>query len=237
MSKLVYGLIGAVLLFLIGIYPNSIFGEEVIVTNNNTSIMTISTNTTIAKTYYFSMNVPDTWVYATTVSDSPITKMLGFGIADFLLAMPSEFADIVNEPTFNISKLLGEGFAMLGVSKDNDYPLKNAPLTAYTEYKVNKIFHGLKPLTLQSLIIDNEDAMMFNGTFTKEFLMSTYGNSTATTVNSLIPEFALSMTVYTIIHNKEPYVLMYMGTSNTGHYQKYLPEVEPMARSIKWIHG
>ena len=111
---------------------NKIYGQE----NNG--------NTTLEKTLYFQVEIPDDWTYQ-MYSDSYITDLLGFGPSNSIDAMPSEhFGSNTTFATTNFKQYA-------------DYTIKNAPLDAFVKYMIDK--QNLIQVTSQKdVIVANETA-------------------------------------------------------------------------------
>jgi hypothetical protein len=111
---------------------NKIYGQE----NNG--------NTTLEKTLYFQVEIPDDWTYQ-MYSDSYITDLLGFGPSNSIDAMPSE--NFGSNTTF----------ATTNFKQYADYTIKNAPLDAFVKYMIDK--QNLIQVTSQKdVIVANETA-------------------------------------------------------------------------------
>lgn len=103
-----------------------------------------SNNTTLEKTLYFEIEIPNNWTYQ-VYSDSYITDVLGFGLSNSIDAMPTEhFSSNTTYATTNFKQYA-------------DYTIKNAPLDAFVKYMIDK--QNLIQVTSQKdVIVANETA-------------------------------------------------------------------------------
>jgi len=124
---------GIILVILTFSVITNIYSQE---DNNN--------NTSIAKTLYFQIEIPDDWVYEIT-SQSSITKILGFGPLNVIGATPVEYYDLNS---------FGIGSAFL---RDADYTVRNAPLDAYVKYGIDRL-EQVKIVSQKDVIVANETA-------------------------------------------------------------------------------
>lgn len=83
-----------------------------------TNIIAQDNNTTLEKTLYFQIEIPDDWIYQ-SYSDTSVTKLLGFGPLNTIDAMPSEFWS--SNTTFPVVSFKQNAY----------YTIKNVPLDAY----------------------------------------------------------------------------------------------------------
>jgi hypothetical protein len=169
------------------------------------------------RTDYFSMRVPHTWAYLVG-SKSTTTNLLGIGPSNMIAAVPAESAnDLAKLPKTGGEKLIVEtvkkGGTLLSIFQDVDYLVKNAPLMTYTNNVIDT-YNIQDKSNFQNKIIGNENGVRF------------YGMTNQPDIGYLM---------YTVIHKEQPYQIGYFGNTHSGSFQKYLPQVEEMIKSIKWI--
>ena len=141
-------------------------------------------NTSIVKTLYFQVEIPDDWVYERS-SESSITKILGFGPANTIIGTPAEYYAEVFDPNST--------FAGVMFQQDTGYTIKNAPLDAYVKYKIHKQ-NLMKVISQKDVIVANETA--------RQIELEAIGDNEG-----------LKTTQYYLFHNKEPYSISYGSTS------------------------
>lgn len=113
----------------------------------NFSVITINiyaqnSNTTIEKTLYFQVEIPDNWRYE-VFSDSYATELLGFGPSNSIGAMPSEH--------FGSNTT----YAAASFKQDAYYSIKNAPLDAYVKYMIDEQ-NLMKVISEKNVTVANE---------------------------------------------------------------------------------
>jgi hypothetical protein len=163
---------------------------------------------------YFSLNVPDNWTYA-EYSLSGIATILGRGPVNYLIMAPAEFSNILfdkEDESNSAFEKISNGGAFSEMYQDTNFPVKNAPLKTYVNYKQR----------------DNATLNITSQTFT------TIGKEDA--VRVVATDTVLGDNVkflrYMVLHDNEAYNLLY--AANIKDYDKYLPEFEQMVKSFRF---
>jgi hypothetical protein len=150
---------------------------------------------------------------------SGITSLLGFGPANAITLVPTDFSDTllqVTKNTTNILQVLAETLAKGGsaiyISQDADYPLKNAPLGTYVKYKAD-LFNKTSQ---ENVTVGNENAVRVT--------VSGYGDRV--NYNGIF---------YFLLHNNDAYYIGFI--SNKTDKDKYLPQFEGMVKSFNFVNS
>jgi hypothetical protein len=107
-----------------------------------TNIYAQNSNTTLEKTLYFQVEIPDDWTYE-VFSDSYATELMGFGQSNSIGAMPSEH--------FGSNTT----YAAASFKQDAYYSIKNAPLDAYVKYMIDEQ-NLMKVISEKNVTVANE---------------------------------------------------------------------------------
>jgi hypothetical protein len=165
-----------------------------------------------AVTPYFSVEVPNGWVYREN-----------FGYKDHILLTPNEFADYLignNASALVLGGLKNSG-SLIDLVHDLNFPVKNAPLEIYAKQFLARSNH-LSP-KFENVTIGGESAI-------KVFIRGTdVGNASAR------PNITgnLNFVTYFVMHHDEPYHLDYIA--NMKDFQKYLPQFKQMVKTFKFL--
>lgn len=153
---------------------------------------------------YFQIEIPDDWTYE-VFSQSSITKILGFGPLNSIVAIPAEYYDLNN---FRIGSLFFQ-YA--------DYTVRNAPFDAYVKYGIDQL-EQVKIVSQKDVILANETARQieYEGIGEKEG----FKGIQYYLFHDKEPYF---ITFASFISGQD------------SLYEKYLPEFEKMLNSFKWI--
>lgn len=111
----------------------NIYGQE----DNN--------NTTLKKTFYFEVEIPDDWIYR-KFSNAYATGLLGFGPSNSVVAIPVEYWDS------------NTSYAVAQFRQDAYYGVKNTPLDIYVKYKLAEQ-NAMKVITQKDIILANETSI------------------------------------------------------------------------------
>ena len=160
---------------------------------------------------YFSVEVPNGWVYREN-----------FGNNDHILLAPNEFADllIADNVSASLSDLRYGGF-MVELAPDFNFPIKNPPLDTYVKLILNR--DGFSPSRYENATIGGERAIKI------------YSNRSDLGNPNEMPDVTNSLNGlgYYVIHHDNPYYLNYIA--NAKDYQKYLPQFEQMVKTFKFV--
>lgn len=166
----------------------------------------------IIENLYFSMKIPDSWAYIEG-SNTPEQKTTGYGPANGIALAPNEFSEILLADENN--QKTADGGVIAWFFQDTDYRIKNAPLESYVKYVIDKF--GIQNITSQQYT-----------TVGKEKSVSIDANESA--------QFGYAKIVlYLIMHDKEPYQILYLGNPTNYENEKYLTEFEQMVKSFRFV--
>ena len=164
-----------------------------------------------AETYYFSIEVPDNWVYR--------TNSAGFGASNLITLVPNNFSDFllqVEELDSNTAReTFDKGGSAIFMNQDADYTLKNAPLDTYVNFKTNSL--NIRPWD----IISKENATVGNEKAVK--ITTTGGGGQDTNYGGIF---------YFFLHNDDAYSVQYVFNKNNN---RYLPQFEEMVKSFNFV--
>ncbi|HEY9398580.1 MAG TPA: PsbP-related protein [Nitrososphaeraceae archaeon] len=164
---------------------------------------------------YFSIDVPDNWMYVEG-SSSSMAELIGFGPKVSVFLIPTEV--VVSISNLNTSaeenksaEIMKQGLVVSVFAQYSDYPLKNAPLEVLVKNITSQIPHQIT--SRQNLTIDNETAVKI------------YADG----VNDMS---GTKFVEYYIMHDKEPYIILYLA--NVKDFEIYLPEFEQIVKTFKF---
>jgi len=161
---------------------------------------------------YFSLKVPHAWRYAEH-SNTEMASLFGIGPSNQIIIVPSQFDNILfnsnKDGTLIYEKIYDSG-AFSQFTQDNDYYIKNAPLTTYIKYLASK-YPYLNITSQQDSIVGKEKAVKIEGS-----------DNSGT----------IKLVIYLILHDKEAYNLDYVA--NVNDFDKYLSEFEEMIKSFRF---
>jgi hypothetical protein len=161
---------------------------------------------------YFSINIPDSWTYLES-SNTPQSRTTGYGPVNAIQLTPSEFGDVLLGLTEN-TEHRAVGGVMADFFQDTDYRLKNAPLESYVKYLIDKF--GIINITSQQYTtVGKEKSVRISANESAQF---GYG----------------PIVLYVVMHDKVPYHMEYIGSTESPNYQKYLPKFEKMVKSFRF---
>ena len=163
---------------------------------------------------YFSINIPDSWVYA-KYSNTPEAERTGSGLGNMVWLTPNESSDLLLTPDFDkLKEKMQDGGAILYFVQDTGYPLKNAPLETYVKYSLDQL--GIANVTSQqNTSVGKEKSIRIEANES-----STYGSN--------------NIALYSMMHDNEPYYILFVANAN--NYEKYLPEFEQMVKTFKFAN-
>lgn len=161
---------------------------------------------------YFSLKVPETWTYA-EYSNTGVATLLGSGPVNYVIMAPAEFGQLIveskDDPTPILEKIT-DGGAFSEMTQDTNFAIKNAPLATYVNYKLGD--NGTLNITSrQDTTVGKEKAVRVEATDTTD---------------------NVKFLQYMMLHDKEPYYLLY--GANLNDYNKYLPDFEQMVKSFRF---
>ena len=163
------------------------------------------TNDDLKETLYFSIAIPDSWIYE-GYSATYAADMMGYGIINAISLYPNTFDD----EEIQIDK---SGVLVI-VQQDQRYSIKNAPLETYVKKKISIGQENNANFTSQEkIIVDGEEAI--------KVYSESVGEHTG-----------LKYIEYFMMYNDLPYHIMYQ--SDQENYDKYLPEFEQMVKTFKF---
>lgn len=140
-------------------------------------------NTTTESTLYFEIEIPDDWTYD-KYSDSYATKLLGFGPANTIDAMPSEY--------FGSNTT----YAAASFKQYPYYTIKNAPLDTYVKSMINGFIPNLiKVISENNVTVANETSRQIYAEGKGKFE-------------------GFKFLEYYLFHNKEPYMIAYKASNH-----------------------
>jgi hypothetical protein len=128
-----------------------------------------------------------------------------------ILLTPDEFSDVLLSAVDNIHRT-AEGGVVALFEKNIEYPLKSAPLESYVKYVIDKL--GIQNITSQHYTtVGKEKSVRIDANQSAQ-----YGYA--------------KIAIYLIMHNKEPYNILYLGNPIN---EKYLPEFEQIVKSFRFV--
>jgi hypothetical protein len=159
---------------------------------------------------FFSVNVPDNWVYANAVLEDADGVS---GVSDSgVLLIPTESSDFLINNNGNLQEYFQNLSAYSFMTIDEDYPFRNVPLEIYTQNRFNE--SDDKKWQKENATIDGERALKINATIADN----------RTNTDQLVG--------YYVIHDGIPYRLEYYAT--VKDFLKYLPQFEQMVKTFKF---
>jgi hypothetical protein len=193
--------------FFIMIYKSSLFLIGILSISVGLSLSISNVNAIVVNNTDFSINVPNNWAYR---EPNPLANV--FGAEPSLGLSPNEFTNwLVNISQEISGEAILNGGAYSIVTVDTDYPYRNIPLEAYTQYNIDK--SPVKIFSRDNTTIDGEKAIKIHRT--------SRGNLTN-----------LEVVDYYVVHNGIPYYIQY--AANVKDFQKYLPQFEQMVKTFKF---
>ena len=168
-------------------------------------------NETIAN-QYFSVKIPDTWTYI-EYSNTPESYSTGYGPPNQIKLTPREFSDLLMlNDVEKFRQKIEQGSAYASFSQNTEYRIRNAPLELFVKHLINEL--AIQNITSQHYTtVGNEESV------------NIYAND--------MPFGNTKIALYAIIHDKEPYSIIFKG--DAINYEKYLPEFEQMVKSFKFL--
>ena len=143
----------------------------------------------------------------------------GLGPADAIALVPTDFSDLLLEVNKNITNIpqmlketLAKGGSTIYMTKDIEYPLKNAPLETYVKFK-SDLFNKTSQ---EDATVGNEKAVKITA--------SGYGNRANYEV--VLDHF---------LHNNDAYNIAFVSDKNNK--DKYLPQFEEMVKSLNFVNS
>lgn len=164
-----------------------------------------------ATTPYFSVEVPNGWVYREN-----------FLINDGIILTPNEFANflIADNSSASLLNVIQHGI-VVELGPDPDFHKKNASLERYVKYFLS--------------FAQNYDPTYENATIGGETAIKILINGTDAGKNSPLKNITdnINSISYLVMHQDEPYYLYYIANAND--YNKYLPYYEQIVKTFKFI--
>lgn len=160
-------------------------------------------------TLYFSVEIPDSWMYETG-SDSAMAQLMGFGPVNSIYTTPVEL-----ETDSNNSTMLKAIF-----HQEEGYSMKNAPFSIFENYVLNQWLDKSRwNITTSNKVteIDTEPTMKIIAD----------GKKDSESENQ-------KLIVYATRHNDTSYIFEAYG--DPVSFNKYSPKFEQMIKTVKWIN-
>jgi hypothetical protein len=160
---------------------------------------------------YFSIEVPNNWVYREN-----------FGVNNNVILTPNEFADLLMSDNASASLLeVIEHGVVVELGMDHEFHIENASLEKYVKYFLS--------------FAQNYDPKYENATIGGERAIKVFINGTDVGRTSPMKNVTSSINSisYLFIHQDHPYYLYYIA--NVNDYNKYLPYFEQMVKTFKFV--
>ena len=165
-------------------------------------------NQTTVNTTDFSIDIPDNWAYQNLENR--------FWEQVWISLIPTEFSNfVINTSQELIGESILNGGAYSFFARDSEYPYRNVPVEAYTQYKMYNIQSYPETIfSQQNVTIDGEKAIKFH----------------RTALNNLTN---IQLIDYYVIHDGKPYFIHYVA--NAKDFEKYLPQFEQIVKSFRFV--
>jgi hypothetical protein len=132
----------------------------------------------------------------------------------WLELIPTEFSDLLLNPSQNLSGQRIQNGAYSIISVDSEYPYRNVPLEIHTRYSLQDLnLSKVKIFSKENTTIGGEAAVKINRS----------GRNNLTNIE---------VVEYYVVHDSKPYFLTY--AANVKDFQRFLPQFEQMVKTFKF---
>jgi hypothetical protein len=156
----------------------------------------------------FSVNVLDNWAF---LKSNRLAEVFDRSRLELI---PTEFSDLLLNPSQNLSGQRIQNGAYSIISVDSEYPYRNVPLEIHTRYSLQDLnLSKVKIFSKENTTIGGEPAVKINRS----------GRNNLTNIE---------VVEYYVVHDSKPYFLTY--AANVKDFQRFLPQFELMVKTFKF---